>query len=373
VNKVPAGLTLAVLLFAAPALHAQEFYSDLLQRGISDALSGTWAKAANELRIAAFGSVTDMKQYQTAQVYLAVVNDRLGRTEDARAAATKAVQAERISPVYATASIDAATRRSFEQLLPKLLTATRYAELPAFSRGSTTVAQVAPVPVPMPQAPVQPVPVRPAPVQPAPMPVSRPVPPPAPAPKLVTAPAPSMARPLPQTPAPQRVTQAAPPRPATAQPATLTAPPQPATPQPATVQSPLAAAAARRAPSQSAHFADFAPRLAEAQRLLNEGKMIAARQAYLGIARTADAPRSALLEAAKGLSQTNAWTDSSIVYSKLFPLQKGEEPHYFYEAVNRFELGELTVARDLLSRALPFVGNSREVSMYRGRIEGTVQ
>ncbi|HWS73071.1 MAG TPA: hypothetical protein VN605_13215, partial [Thermoanaerobaculia bacterium] len=82
---------------------------------------------------------------------------------------------------------------------------------------------------------------------------------------------------------------------------------------------------------------------------------------------------SALLDAAKGLSQTDAWSDSSSLYAKLFPLQKGEEPHYFYEAVNRFELGEIATARDLLHRALPYVGNSREVAIYRGRIEGTVQ
>jgi hypothetical protein len=164
-------------------------------------------------------------------------------------------------------------------------------------------------------------------------------------------------------PVPQRVTPVPAPQP---QPQPQAAPvPQPAT----TTRSPLAAAA-RRTPSQST---DFPARVAEAQRLLNEGKMIAARQAFLAIARSTDAPRAALLDAAKGLSQTDGWSDSTAVYAKLFPLQKGEELHYFYEAVNRFELGEVTAARDLLKRALPYVSNSREVANYRGRIEGTVQ
>ena len=359
-KKVPAQLTLALLLLAAPALQAQEFYSDLLQRGIIDTQRGSWAKAANELRIAAFGSMFDMSQYLTAQIYLAVVSDHLGREDDARAAVAKALQAERVSPVYAKAPIDASTRQAFEQLLPKLVTPDRYAGLSAFSRGRTTnVAQVAPVPMPPPTPVVQ---------TPAPVPVSRPVPPPvvAPEPKYVPPPAPVMPKPVPQPPAPQpqHVVQTAPaPQP----------PPQPQRqPQPAMNASPLAAAA-RRAPSQSPHFADFAALVADAQRLLNEGKMIAARQAFGAIARTPEAPRSALLDAAKGLSQTDAWSDSTALYAKLFPLQKGEEPHYFYEAVNRFELGEIATARDLLHRALPYVGNSREVALYRGRIEGTVQ
>ncbi|HWS71394.1 MAG TPA: hypothetical protein VN605_04740, partial [Thermoanaerobaculia bacterium] len=247
-KKVPAYLTLTVLLLAAPALQAQEFYSDMLQRGISDTLRGSWMKAANELRIAAFGSMFDMSQYQTAQVYLAVVSDHLGREDDARAAAAKALQAERISPIYAKASIDSATRQAFEQLLPKLLTADRYAGLSAFSHGrGTNVAQTAPVPTPQPQMPT-----------PAPMPVTRPdpPPPPAPQPKFVPAPAPVAPKPVPQPPAPQpqRIVQTAP-------------VPQP---QPAMNASPLAAAA-RRAPSQSSHFTDFTARITEAQRLLNEG------------------------------------------------------------------------------------------------------
>src|SRR5207253_7304089 len=126
-----------------------------------------WTKAANELRIAAFGSISDMTQYQTAQVYLTVVSSRLGREDDARSAASKALQAERISPVYTKAPIDPATRQAFEQLLPKLLTADRYAGLTAFSHGrSTNVAQTAPVPVPqLPASVPAPVPV-PAPVTP---------------------------------------------------------------------------------------------------------------------------------------------------------------------------------------------------------------
>jgi hypothetical protein len=43
--------------------------------------------------------------------------------------------------------------------------------------------------------------------------------------------------------------------------------------------------------------------------------------------------------------------------------------HMFYEAVNRYELGELNVARTLLKRALPALPASREVLLYRPKIE----
>ena len=52
------------------------------------------------------------------------------------------------------------------------------------------------------------------------------------------------------------------------------------------------------------------------------------------------------------------------------PFRSGEDMHQFYEAVNRYELGELTAARDLLTRALPSLPVTRETSLYKAKILG---
>jgi hypothetical protein len=43
----------------------------------------------------------------------------------------------------------------------------------------------------------------------------------------------------------------------------------------------------------------------------------------------------------------------------------------FYEAVNRYEMGDYAIARKLLARALPSLPRTRDVELYRGRIEST--
>jgi tetratricopeptide (TPR) repeat protein len=406
----------ALALTAVSALGAEDrFYGDMLQRGVSDALRGANDRAITELRIAAFGSIDSLPEYQTAEIYLATACERLGRHDEARTAAQKAIQAERLSPTYGTLTIDATIRAAFEKLLPQLVGADRFADVAAFSRltrsapAASPTGKTPPRPAPV-QAtrPTQPVAPKPQP-QPAPAPAQQqavaattkpgpgvatatpqtsaattptpkpqpvvPTPPPQPTPSIVVdpvaAPPPSPSRPpVNSTMAPKTdpVTTPTPqPRPATA----LPPPPTATSPAPAPqTMSPLAAAA-KHPPSQ--YGVDVTGRIAEAQRLLNEGKMIAARQAFSRIAQTSDAPRSALLDAAKGLSETNAWNDSSLLYAKLFPLKRGEEAHYFYEAINRYELGEMNKARELLARALPYLPNTREVALYRGKIEGTTQ
>ena len=95
---------------------------------------GAYARAADELRVAAFGRVDDIPSYITAEVYLAVTNDRLEHYEDARTAAMKVLQAERITPSYAALKLPPDVRASFEQLLPALLTRDQLANVPAFAR-----------------------------------------------------------------------------------------------------------------------------------------------------------------------------------------------------------------------------------------------
>ena len=75
------------------------------------------------------------------------------------------------------------------------------------------------------------------------------------------------------------------------------------------------------------------------------------------------------LEIARGLHRTSALRESSAVYQRLYPLQRGEEQHMFCEAVNRYELGDLPTARVFIGRALSGLSRTPELSLYLPRIE----
>jgi outer membrane biosynthesis protein TonB len=457
-----------------------------------------------ELRIAAFGLLDSIPEYETAQVYLAVLNDRAGLKELARTAIAKFLTAEKITPTYAHLPIDPAIKQSFEALRAQYATAILSAQ-PAR-------------PVPEPLSPANQVPTapRPQPVTPAAPRVTPPASPPSPSPTpaqpappafdpvaanlqsaqerlranddaaarrfaqqvlaadpqnagahevlgvvatharqwpdvvshfsdlrtrrkltddentmlfvaLVNSgrfadaraarqllkpaalswppaqdairqldarqqpPAPPATRSTPQPPAPITA-PAAPPASATSKPA---APPRAAPSQPATrpaastaqppatqrpiVQAPAApqqqqaisplVAASRHKPS--ARLTSVSAEVAQAQQLLNEGKIIAARDLFLSLSDLTDIPRAAALAIGRGLNQTSAYHESSVQYYKVQPFQKGEELHMFTEAVNRYELGDLKTARELLARALPSLELTRDVTFYKSRIEAT--
>ena len=315
---------------------ADSFYLDLLQRGIADAGSGEYARAAEELRIAAFGFLDDVPRYQTAQVYLAVANSKLGRESDARAAAEKAVNVERIAPSYQRLALDPAVRKQFDALLPKMvadagLMVARRAGGPPAGPPAASPAVIKPKPAAEPAAD-----------QP-PRPAARPT-------AKISAPSPTPAAPIPP-PVTARVIAPTPP------------PPKPVSP---------IMAAARHQPSESPAITnDIGPQLLSAQNLLNEGRILGARQTYLRLTLTQNLNRAQILAIAKGLNDTSAWRESADIYSRVAPLQRGEEIHMFAEAVNRYELGELNAARALLQRALPALPQTREIVLYRGKILGT--
>ena len=115
--RTAAVAVLAMVALAVPLRAQDPFYTSLLRRGLADAQQGNWQRAATELRLAAFGLVDNLPQYETAHVVGAVANERMGHAADAKVAAEKVVLAERITPSYARLPIDAATRSAFEAIL----------------------------------------------------------------------------------------------------------------------------------------------------------------------------------------------------------------------------------------------------------------
>lgn len=356
VRIVLSGIALSFLAFTASAA-PHPFYAQMLQRGVTSVQRGRYVEAVKELRTAAFGLMDEIAMYQTAQVHLAVAHDRLGKAEDARLAAAKFVQSERIAPRYATLTIDPATRTAFEKVVASAVEPEYLAQIPAFRRAapapvSAVASTAAPVlPAPKKETPV----VTPEPKR-EPVVTQQPVQQPQVQQPVMQQPVrqqpvlqqpvqqksqPQIAQPLVQKPAPQVQVKIDSPKP--------TAPPVTMAPKPAVVL-PVAG-------------------LREAQQLLNEGKLLAAREAFTRLSVRTDLQRADLLEIGKGLNRTGAWQESAFVYQKAQPFQAREEQHMFYEAVNRYELGELMVARSLLTRSVASLPQTREVTMYRSKIE----
>ena len=371
-------LAATLLLAAAAGARADDFYANHMQRGLANYQKGNFAQAAADFRIAAFGLIDSSTDYETALIFGALANWKLQRTEDARQIAQKIVHVERIAPVYAKLPIAPELRAELEAMLPKVVRADQLARAPAFAHLASQSTAPAP--------------------QPATQPVSG-----AQAMSLLQSGNENAARAMALNVIADDYTNAL-------------------------AQTVLAILAGRRgdwngvvehysvvrtrrrlnndemntyviglvrsgrtadangvektrgmqpfvakstapAPPPTAPPAPTAL-LAEADRALREGRIIVARDAYRRLAAT-DLPRDVALSVARGLNQTAAYRDSSAEYQKLYPLHAGEEVHMFYEAVNRYEMGDYAIARKLLARALPALPKTRDVELYRSRIERT--
>lgn len=472
-------MALSVFLAAFPVF-AQNFYDARFQGGVADFNRGEYARAIEEIRVAAFGRVDDIPRYEMAEIYLTVANDKIEHIEDARAAATKVFQAELISPSYASLDIPPSVRSAFEHLLPVLLSREQLSNAPAFARfasqalpaakmGPATTHRpnpVVPTPTKEPNVAVtvgknddkaeQPQPIldygqlaldgvaagdepgarryadlafardesnpkahtalaqlgrahsawnevaehyavvrtrrrltddetaayfialvkigrtadatgvrRSLPasvlnrsdvrdaiqtIEPKPVPqpvVAAPIPAPTPAP---VAPAPVV------TPTPQPVAPAP----------VHTPPPGPVqerVPSPAPVPVPIVAPPPT--PDSSIPVSD---QIAEAERMVAAGNIVGARSDLRRIAAIPSLQRNERQSLARALSQTALYAESSAQYRKTYPLKAGEESHMFYEAVNRYELGDYPLARQLMTRALPALPQTPAILAYRDRI-----
>jgi hypothetical protein len=454
----------AFLVFAAIPVFAQSFYEARFQSGVTDFNRGAFARAVDELRVAAFGRVDDIPGYETAEIYLALANDKLDRVEDARLATMKVVQAEQINPAYNKLPLPADVRTNFERLLPALLTREQLVNVPAFSRFAS---QAPSVPPGTPLSSRGPAPTVPTPTKKPNVAVTvkknedtvdqKPQP----AldygrlalervaagdeagarryadlafaadetnPNAHTAlaqigrnhstwneiaghyavvrtrrrltddesaayiialvkigrvsdangvrnslPASAVARqdvrdalsiepkPVPR-PVPQQVPQPAP-QPVAPAPVQRAQTPAPAPSPPAPVPAQVAPT-----PVPESATPSVTDQIAAAERMVATGNIVGARSELRRIALIPTLQRSERQALARALSQTALYAESSAQYRKTYPLKSGEESHMFYEAVNRYELGDYSLARQLITRAMPALPQTPAILAYRDRI-----
>lgn len=473
-----------ITCLAAVSAFAQNFYEARFANGVTDFNRGAYARAVDELRVAAFGRVDDVAAYEAAEIYLALANDKLDHAEEARVAALKVTQADRLNPVYPKLKIPAAVRSAFEQLLPTLLTREQLSHSPSFGRFA---GQAPAVQSGAPRLSTQP-------RQPVPTPTKEPnvavtvkknndkVEPPqdldygrmalehvaagdetggkryaglaleadaanvnahtalaqiawahkawadvaehyavvrtlrrltdAESAEYLIAltkisrnanalgvshglPPAVLARsdvrealqtinptPVPQPPPPQQPRIVAQPRvvpqpePRTMPPSALQPVPQPPAPQPRVVQPPMQrpVQASPVQPSEAAPRAqspDSPPismQISAAEKLLAQNDVASARNELRRIAALPNVERSERLLLAKAMSQTALYAESSAQYRKTYPLTRGEEAHMFYEAVNRYQIGDYDLARQLMTRAMPALPQTPAILAYRDRI-----
>jgi outer membrane biosynthesis protein TonB len=499
---------LVTCLIAATA-SAQNFYEARFLSGVTDFNRGAYARAVDELRVAAFGRVDDIAAYETAEIYLTLANDKLDHAEEARLSALKVVQSDRVSPVYAKLDLPAEVRSAFETLLPTLLTRDQLSHSSSFARiagqapavqpgtprlstkprppvptpsqkpnvavtskkndddvappenldygqmaldrvaaadetggqryaglalaldetnvkAHTALAQIAYAhkawrdvaehyavvrtrrrltddesaayfialtkisrnadalgvrrglppsvlarsdvreasealdPKPAPQPAPQPLAPQPRATQPSSPQSSSPQPP---APRQpVPQPAPAPRQPEPQRPAPQ------PPEPQIPAPRQPVSQPSSQPVSPATRPAPSAPVPAP--PAESADKPPISIQINAAERLLGQNDIVGARSELRRIAALPNLQRNERLALGRAMSQTALYAESSAQYRKTYPLKAGEEAHMFYESVNRYQIGDYDLARQLMTRALPSLPQTPAILAYRDRILG---
>jgi hypothetical protein len=437
------------LVIAAVPAFAQSFYEARFQSGVIDFNRAAYARAVDELRVAAFGSVDNIPSYETAEIYLTIAYDKLDRIEDARLSSVKVTQAEQISPAYAKLALPPDVRTAFEHLLPALLTREQLSNVPAFGRFAS---QAPSVPAGTPTPSRRPVPTVPTPTK---------------APNVATtvkknddkaetpqpaldygrlalervaagdeagarryadlafaaddtnpnahaalaqigrahgtwsdvaehysvvrtrrrltddesaaylialvnigrgADASGVRRNLPasvlERPDVRDALQTIDPKPAP-QPQPVAPVPVPA---PAPVPVPIAPSPVAPAPAPDSTMPPVTDQIAGAERMVGTGNIVGARSELRRIALIPNLQRSERQALARALSQTALYAESSAQYRKTYPLKAGEESHMFYEAVNRYELGDYALARQLITRAMPALPQTPAILAYRDRI-----
>ena len=336
-----AAITAILCVATAGSAATNDFYLNLLQRGIGHVKSSNFDAASKELRIAAFGLVDSIPQFEVAQVYLTIASEHLNNESDARHAAQRLLAAERVEPRYAALSIPDDIRAEFERIVTRILTSDQVAVLHARASGSPAPINpqpIAPIVVPMPQSPApQPVMPQPQPTPKSPAPI---VPPPSKSPAPITA---------------QPVAPVVHPQPAPALPRAAAPAPSP-TPQP-----------------QPARITNIPKALADADAALSRDDLAGARTIYRALLDNASLDHATLLRVAEGAYRSRDFTTTVRAFDRIGVLRNGEEPYHYYHAVALYETGRYNAAKRELAAAVPFIEITPDVARYRAKIEGAIE
>jgi tetratricopeptide (TPR) repeat protein len=386
----------AGLLFGAP----NDFYPALLKRGIAHVGSSNFDMAAKELRIAAFGLVDDVPQFEIAQIYLTIAAQKLGREPDARHAAQRVLAAERLEQHYASLNLPADIRASFEKIVNQILTSDQVAALHA--RPVVPVQQQPQPPTPQSQSPAPiiaqpPAPITPGPKSPAPI----VVPMPAPAPKspapikpqpvapivVPTSPQPDPGKPIISHEAPMTPIELPPAAPrAEVEPPSvpsgprITKPPNPVptqtpAPKPAPVPAPAPATPTPAPPPATAALsaAELSKRLSAADAALAKNDLLSARAVYRTLVETPGLDHAASMRIAEGSYRARDFATAIRAFEHAGGFRKGEEPYHYYLAVSLYETGRYNAAKRELAAALPYIEVTPDIARYRIKIEGAIE
>lgn len=116
---------------------------------------------------------------------------------------------------------------------------------------------------------------------------------------------------------------------------------------------------------------EWADLLRNAHELADAGRFGEAAEIYRRIA-LSGAARDLRVEGAIGLYRTRAYNLAAEAFDGLAPFVRGEEDLRYYNAVSLFETGQYVEARSEFICALPFIEQTDDVIRYRSKIEQMV-
>ncbi|HVE69969.1 MAG TPA: hypothetical protein VNI54_01275 [Thermoanaerobaculia bacterium] len=338
-------LAMATPVFAASAT---DFYTTLLRRGVADVEAGRHADAMTNLRLAAFGLLDSIEHYEIAQAYLAVAHNRLGNAAQARVAASRIIDAEKVEKKFRGIALPAAIRTEFETAAKKVLSAAEYEAL----RGGATAKPSEPVVVDRVDVITEqkPATTKPQATKPPPSNTS-----------TTNPPAKPQAQPKQRETTQPQTSTVTPPKPAPQQ---QPAKPQPAKPQPAKPQPQVT----KPVPEPRA-TADVPSLFAAADRALGAANVGEARRIYRELSAAPGLDHATLIRLAEGFYRSRDFTNALATFERAGTLRPGEEPYRYYIAVAAFEVRQFDRARRELAAALPFIELTPDVQRYRVKIE----
>jgi tetratricopeptide (TPR) repeat protein len=297
------------------------FYLGLYQRGMTLFEAGDFASASREFRLAAFGLVDSLEQFETAHIYAAVSASKAGRTDDAKVSVERIINAERVTRTYSHLVIAAPVRTEFEAIAKGAVTPAAYAFLT------------------MPDAP----------------------PPPRATPRVVVQVPPSLPRgasPASSAPTSSNGGHAAGDPPEKARPVTTPSVSPPSTPHSA------------QPPSEAE--SDLSKSLAAAERAVATGDLAKARAIYAAQLEGPGLSHSDLLRIGAGLYRSRDFSRAVSAFIRAGEPTEGEEINHYYFAVSLYESGQYGAAKRELLAAMPYVEKTPDVKRYQAKIERAV-